>query len=290
MAFSIIGHLIFYAVVIKLDQWTYRLMVEQGRLKDFGDGEVAHIVELAPPGEAIARLRLPPEAMSRVDITRFRFEQSRADDQQLVATSPRPSGQPAAPRTNSAPMSSKERPMSVAETSPPSSNARPEGGSSASAQPSVGGAKPPIQPLISPGQPMPRPGGTTATPLRASEEIGPVSKGREDGSSPGEFGLQAAQSQYIAYVRAKIYRVNERFMPRGWVETMLTRKVSADFEIGLVRGGRLSSMRLVRSCGYSTLDDIARQAINTASPFEGWPPEAGDALNLTVTVYYTPYR
>jgi TonB family protein len=91
-------------------------------------------------------------------------------------------------------------------------------------------------------------------------------------------------------VRAKIWKVNERIMPRHWIERMLDRKVSADFNVLLANGGQVRSTRLVRSSGFSTLDEIARQAINTASPFEGFPPEAGDTLSLVVTVYYTPYR
>lgn len=292
LAFSIVGHVLFYVVVIKLDQWTYQLMVEQSRRRGSDSGGLVEITELAPPKDSIARLRLPPEALERTDPTRFRIEQSRPDDTQLVATSPRPSGQPNAVHNNAATRPPAQTPRSGdGGNSPVQSAVAPRQAEAIAARPpGVVSPKPPTQPLISPGPAVPSAGNTTATPLRASEDSGPASRGREDGSSPGELGLQAAQSQYIAYVRAKIYRANERFMPRGWVENMLTRKVSADFEISLARGGRLSSMRLVRSCGYSTLDDVARQAINTASPFEGWPPEAGDALTLTVTVYYTPYR
>lgn len=114
---------------------------------------------------------------------------------------------------------------------------------------------------------------------------------RAQGEPSGrELALRQAQSQYIAYVRAKIYKVNEQIMPRRWIEDVLTEKVSAEFSVLLGRGGRIISAQLVRSSGYSTLDEIARQAIYTASPFEGWPQEAGETLSLTVTIYYSPWR
>jgi TonB family protein len=75
-------------------------------------------------------------------------------------------------------------------------------------------------------------------------------------------------------------------MPRKWVEDMLTGKVSANFDLLLGRGGRILSVRLVRSTGYPQLDDIARQAIYMASPFEGYPQQAGESILFTVTVHY----
>jgi hypothetical protein len=94
----------------------------------------------------------------------------------------------------------------------------------------------------------------------------------------------------MAYVRTKIRKVNERIMPRKWIEDILPDKVSGDFEVLLGRGGRILSARLARSTGYSQLDDIAKQAIYIASPFEGYPKDAGETIALTVTVYYTPWR
>jgi outer membrane biosynthesis protein TonB len=77
-------------------------------------------------------------------------------------------------------------------------------------------------------------------------------------------------------------------MPRKWIEDILTDKVSADFEVLLGRGGRILSIRLNRSSGFSQLDDIAKQAIYIASPYEGYPQDAGETIALTVTVYYHP--
>src|SRR5262245_22697551 len=263
-------------------------MVEQSRRRTSGGGEEVEIVELASSKDAIAHLRLPPETPERADPARFRLD---PDDTHLVDTSPRAAGQRGAPQPRPAPQATTAGPVPTGGSSSGPSRPLPPATGSGSGLQQLPVIQPrQAQPLVlpTPGVP-PAPAGATAAPSRASEDKGTAGRGREDGD-PGQFSLQLAQSQYYAFVRSRIYRVNERFMPRGWIEATLTRKVSADFEITLVRGGRLASMRLMRSCGYSTLDDIARQAINTASPFEGWPPEAGDALTFTVTVYYTPYR
>ena len=104
------------------------------------------------------------------------------------------------------------------------------------------------------------------------------------------LGLHTVKAQYMAYVRAKIRVVNEKIMPRTWIAEVLNAKVSADFEVRLDQGGRLVSARKVRSTGYPRLDDVANDAIYMASPFDGFPPDAGDIITLTVTVYYTPWR
>jgi outer membrane biosynthesis protein TonB len=55
-------------------------------------------------------------------------------------------------------------------------------------------------------------------------------------------------------------------MPRTWIAEVLSKKVSADFEVRLDRGGRLLSARRVRSTGYPRLDDVANDAIYMAAP------------------------
>jgi TonB family protein len=90
----------------------------------------------------------------------------------------------------------------------------------------------------------------------------------------------------MALVRAKISKVNERIMPREWIKDVLRDKVSADFSLVIKRDGQILSSRLLRSSGYSVLDGYARQAIFTASPFEGFPQAAGNTIVFTVTVYF----
>lgn len=100
------------------------------------------------------------------------------------------------------------------------------------------------------------------------------------------LGLEAAQGQYMAYVRAKIKKSNERIMPREWIKDILRDKASADFSLVIKRDGQILSTRLIRSSGYSVLDDYARQAIYIAGPFEGFPQAAGNTIIFTVTIYF----
>ena len=75
-------------------------------------------------------------------------------------------------------------------------------------------------------------------------------------------------------------------MPREWIKDVLRDKVSVDFSVMIKRDGQILSTNLLRSSGYSVLDGYARQAIFTASPFEGFPQAAGNTIIFTVTVYF----
>jgi hypothetical protein len=90
----------------------------------------------------------------------------------------------------------------------------------------------------------------------------------------------------MAVVRAKIRKTNERMMPREWIKDVLRDKVSAEFYVVIRRDGQILSAELRRTTGYSVLDDYARQAIYTASPFEGFPQAAGNTITFNVTVYF----
>ena len=74
----------------------------------------------------------------------------------------------------------------------------------------------------------------------------PLNRGRAAGSNsePTRLGLEAAQGQYMALVRAKISKVNERIMPREWIKDVLRDKVSADFSLIIKRDGQIQSSRL----------------------------------------------
>jgi TonB family protein len=113
----------------------------------------------------------------------------------------------------------------------------------------------------------------------------------EESRGTPEFSPTAVQAQYLAYVRAKISRTNERIMPRDWIRDVLRDKVSSEFVVQLRRDGEVQSAILTRSSGFAVLDAKAREAIYIARPFEGYPPNAGDTLTVTVTVFYAPiYR
>jgi hypothetical protein len=96
VAISVAAHAVFFVAVIRLDQWSYQLMVEQGRRPAGGGGQF-EVIELAPNPESLARLRVPPDAIDRVDLTRLRIDESNPDDRNLYNTSSKPLGQPDAP-------------------------------------------------------------------------------------------------------------------------------------------------------------------------------------------------
>src|SRR5262249_40888005 len=137
--------------------------------------------------------------------------------------------------------------------------------------------------VTTPAPPAPRPASNNSPEAASGTQRG-------TGSESTAFSTQRISAQYIAFVRAKVRRLNEAYMPRCFVDTTLSSEVSADFNLVLDRGGRVVSLRLVRPSGYKALDDTARQAIFNASPFEGYPQTAGDTIPLTVTVYYHPSR
>ncbi|HET9533371.1 MAG TPA: TonB C-terminal domain-containing protein, partial [Blastocatellia bacterium] len=261
------------------------LRSRERRLKSISrQQEIVKFIDVAPPPPS-KPLRSLVEPIERADVSRMEFDPDQADDVHLVPRSPRlgrrQDAEPAAGSTRrpapSAPPSQPAPPASA----PVQANRIPPPSAPVVAQLPPNTTPPPPAPQQSASADTP-PGGSNATEIRSP-------RGAE-GQGTRELGLQVIRSQYLAYVRAKIRKANERIMPRKWIEDVLPDKVSADFEVLVGRGGRILSARLARSTGYSQLDDIAKQAIYIASPFEGYPPDAGDMITLTVTVYYTPWR
>lgn len=282
LAASLVFHVAFYAIVLKLDQWSFSRMLARTR-PGGGEFELVKLADLAPPAERLPAVRRRPDSDDRVDLSRLRLELNDPDDTRLIARSPNPSRVKGPDPSGGVP----NRPPEVSpRRQPPMINYIE---TSRSTQPSADqSSQIALAPSSATQPPLPQQQRPAAGP---DKDAAGGRNTREDGrGGASELGLAVIQSQYVALVRSKIWKANERLMPRDWIEAMLTRKVSADFELQLIRPGRVASLRLVRSSGYSTLDNMARQAINTASPFEGFPQEAGDALTLTVTVYYTPSR
>lgn len=291
LAFSLIAHLIFYTAVIKLDLWNIERAIARGKRQP----TLVQLTELAPPRDPV-NLRSAPEPLERADINRLHFDPNDANDLQLLSRSPKPSSQ----RGSHGKLPSADQIERQARAMRGAGNrdtqaalkqsARPPASSllqaSAIAQPEA----PPVAQSLSP-QPVP-------APPAASPKVDPSAApaGSRDQTSAGThrgestqsraLALQAAEGQYMAYVRAKIRKVNERIMPRDWIKDMLRDKVSADFSVIIRRDGYILSTRLVRSTGFSVLDDSARQAIFTASPYEGYPQDAGNSLIFDVTVYF----
>ncbi|MFY9607663.1 MAG: TonB C-terminal domain-containing protein [Blastocatellia bacterium] len=291
LALSLVAHLIFYTAVIKLDLWNIQRAIARVRRQP----TLVQLTELAPPREPV-NLRSAPEPLERADLNRLHFDPDDANDLQLLNRSPKPSHQrgaqdklPSADQIERRVRAMRGRGDRDSQT-PPKKGARPPASSLLQAS---GIAQPEAPPIAQPPSPQPVPAPPAAS---AKLDPAPAAAGARDQTSAGTLrgestqstalALQAAEGQYMAYVRAKIRKANERIMPRDWIKDMLRDKVSADFTVIIRRDGNILSTRLVRSTGFSVLDDSARQAIFTASPYEGYPQDAGTSLIFTVTVYF----
>ena len=227
-------------------------------------------------------------------MTRLQFDPATADDVHLIQRSPKPTEQ----RGNSGRLPSAdliEKQLRASRGSgdrdrPGTANHQPAPPKTSSIQanrvPQLDEAMsaqiPPMQTAPAP----PAPSSKSDAPNAATSEATAVGSRRGNASESAALGLEAVQGQYMAAVRSKIRRQNERLMPRDWIKDVLRDKVSADFSLIINRDGHILATRLVRSTGYSILDDSARQAIYTASPFEGFPQIAGNTITFTVTIYF----
>jgi outer membrane biosynthesis protein TonB len=291
LAMSVVFHVMFYALLIKLDSWAMMRAIASGKQQV----SLVKLFELAPPPDRTP-LRSATEPLERADINRLQFDPATADDVHLVPRSPKPAER----RGNSGQLppadqiekqlratrgsSDRNRPGPVTHqptppaTSPIQANRIPQFEEALIVQ------TPPSQAAPLPPAPAAKQD-ANATNAGTSES---TQSGTRRGSSAESMalGLEAAQGQYMAYVRAKIKKSNERIMPREWIKDILRDKASADFSLVIKRDGQILSTRLIRSSGYSVLDDYARQAIYIAGPFEGFPQAAGNTIIFTVTIYF----
>jgi outer membrane biosynthesis protein TonB len=291
---SLVGHALVIAMVLRMDWLLFHSQV----VRKAGGQALVKVTEVAPPPERLA-LRTRPEPIERADISRLKYDPSDIDDQRLLSRSPKPSTQKGSGGSLASALEIERRLRAM-------TRARRAGTGENPSDPSVGTRQPPEiaevhptpsrQPDGAPVVELPAPRSTGAPPApqpTASAENAPDSppgSRRGTGSESTALGMTSAQGNYIAYVRAKIARINEANLPRGWIEGLLQDKVSADFSLTVRRDGRVALLQLRRSSGYDVLDRRAREAIILASPFEGFPQAAGDSLPFIVTVYYTPYR
>lgn len=290
IAISVVAHIIFYAALIKLDSWAIQRVIARGKRQP----ELVQFIELATPREKVP-LRTAPEPLERADINHLRFDPDTANDVQLLARSPRQTEQRGAhgtlPSADEIERRMRAARGAAANTLQPPSNASSQPPATSPLQ-AAGVPQPEAPPAAPSPSPQPVPSPPAASRLEPSGgATGPreqTSSGthRGESSQSTALALQAAEGQYMALVRAKIRKANERMMPRDWIKDMLSDKVSADFTVIIRRDGNILSTRMVRSTGYSILDDSARQAIFTASPYEGFPQDSGNSLTFTITVYF----
>jgi outer membrane biosynthesis protein TonB len=293
LSISVVFHIIFYAALIKLDSWAMMQAIASGNRPV----PLVKLFDVAPPPDRSTQ-RSAPEPVERADLNRLQFDPATADDIHLVPRSPKPTERRgASDRLPTADVIERQLRKS-----------RGSGGSDRSGQinhqpapphatsiqanriplldEAMTAQTPPTQAAPIPPAPTPKPE-TTSIPS-GTGEASTAGTRRGSSSESSALGLEAAQGQYMALVRAKIRKVNERIMPREFIKDLLRDKVSADFKLVIRRDGQILTVELWRTTGYSVLDDAARQAIFTASPFEGFPQAAGNTITMTVTVYFYP--
>jgi TonB family protein len=286
---SVVFHLVFYAALIKLDS----LAMMRARASGKRQVSLVRLIELAPPPER-STLRTAPEPLERADIDRLQFDPATADDVHLVQRSPKPAERrgtsghlPPADLIErqlraSRGSGGRDRPGPTTHQPTPPITSSVQANRIPQLDEAVITQTPPTQ--AAPVPPAPKQDANTTT--AGGSEAAQAGTRRGSSSESSALGLEAAQGQYMALVRAKIRKANEKIMPREWIKDVLRDKVSADFSLVIKRDGQILSTRLLRSSGYSVLDDYARQAIFTASPFEGFPQAAGNTITFTVTIFF----
>ena len=85
LALSVTFHVIFYAVLIKLDSLAMMRAIASGKQQV----SLVKLIELAPPPDR-STLRTAPEPLERADMNRLQFDPANADDVHLVPRSPKP--------------------------------------------------------------------------------------------------------------------------------------------------------------------------------------------------------
>jgi protein TonB len=288
---SVAFHLMFYAALIKLDSWAMMRAIASGKKQV----SLVKLIELAPPPDRAA-LRAAPEPIERADINRLQFDPESADDVHLVPRSPKPSER----RGNSGQLppadqiekqlratrgsSDRDRPGRIIHQPTPPATSAIQANRIPQLDEALIAQAPPSQAAPVPPAPSAKQDANAAN--SGTSEAAQAGTRRGSSSESTALGLEAAQGQYMAYVRAKIRKSNERIMPREWIKDVLRDKASADFSLVIKRDGQILSARLIRSSGYSVLDDYARQAIFVAGPFEGFPQAAGNTIIFTVTIFF----
>lgn len=293
LTLSVVFHLIFYAVLIKLDSWAMVRAIASGRHQH----SLVKLTDIAPPSDR-PLLRTAPESLERADISRLQFDPANADDVHLIQRSPKPTEQrgnsgrlPSADQIErqlraSRGLSDRDRPGQPSRQQAPPETSSIQANRIPKFDEVVTSQIPPTQTAPVPPAPSPKQASNPTDP--ASIEAAPAGTRRGNATESTALGLEAVQAQYIAAVRTKIRRTNERQMPRDWIKDILRNKVSAEFMLIIRRDGQILSAELWRPSGYSELDAAARTAIFSASPFEGFPQAAGNTITITVTVYFFP--
>ena len=275
---SAIFHLLFYGVLIWFGELSYDF-----QRPGTGGVELVLVAELGAPPDKTP-LRQPIRPRDNVDLSRLQYDPSQSDDINLVERS-RKLGEPSGSKLRaSSPRPSADRPASPL---PPSVGAL------------VSDRLPPTLPPTYARIPSNDPAPPAPVPPRSSSaETAPVARDRAERTGPPlatfgtrELGLAEVQAQYRAYVRQKIWQINDRNKPNDWIRDTLGNSVSAVYSLTIARDGQILALTLIRPSGFDVLDRAGREAILLAKPFNGFPPTAGEKITFDVVIKYEPtYR
>jgi periplasmic protein TonB len=155
----------------------------------------------------------------------------------------------------------------------------PESSQTEASEPAV----PPADPLDEPATPQlaavaPAPSRKPAVHERAA--VAPTAR-----ATPSAPEGQGGGDRYLNLIRDRI--LSKRDYPA--VANPLQLSGVAFFELVLDRAGSLLSLRLVRTSGVGTLDDVGTDMIRRAAPFPPVPEDiAGERLRLSLTLALGP--
>jgi outer membrane biosynthesis protein TonB len=300
---SIIGHLVFYAVLIRLD-----LKMEFAAPRPGQPQELVKIIEVSPPPGKSSIQQSALEPPERADLSQLKYDPNNSNDRNLISRSPNPTTArgvetklPSASQIEKQVQATRGKASTATNTTASATNNSGSPAPRPPITPEVKAAETPQPSSTITAQTIPQP--TTPTPpapsapkpseATAKADTQPATSAGTPGGTGNQsraFGTQELEAQYAAYIRARIKKINERIYPKELIKDLLDDRVSADFLLIIRRGGEIASLKQLRSTGFSALDNIARQAIQTAKPFDNYPSNAGDTITLTVTVYYAPLR
>src|SRR5260370_1443874 len=277
VALSIVGHVLFFVSLVALDWWVYHIVIPRRPVKT---EQLVDVAVLVPAQGDRAPLRAPPAHMELIDPRHLKLETG-PDDTQLSPRSPSPGAPAGSGPRGAGKGSADDSKLPVQPASAPVAVEQPK------SQP------PRTQTIQAPEVPASDKTATAALPVSpASQPPAPAAGEKQTSKQPGQSGQIAAksnkltlgsgQSQYIAYVRQKIWRVNERIEPRGFVESVLSGEVVAVFSLVLDRGGGGRSNTPPQSLGHKNPAKNPPQAPFLAGPFEGKPPDPPHTFEVSV--------
>lgn len=130
-------------------------------------------------------------------------------------------------------------------------------------------------------------------PVITREELLPpgiwTSTGEQKAVTARAIPLNTREPKYVTYLDIVKRAINLVWVyPEPALRNGLEGKLVVEFTI--LANGQLDEIRLIRSSGFSILDEEAIRAIQAASPFRPLPLSIGRRLDITASVEYIDNR